>query len=291
MIPPAGPVMHRRTFGAGLMALGLSPAWVQAGTAGTLGYCILDTGTGQVLAAVRADERFAFCSAFKLSLAALVLQRAQMGRLNLGEVIHYDASALMGVSPVTAAHLASGITYAQLAEAVVVYSDNAGANLLLKALGGPLALTRFWRSLGDTVSRLDDIEPALNRVPPGELRNTTTPRAMAQVLAKILTGDVLTAPHRGQLLDWMHASATGLRRIRAGLPADWWAGDKTGTGQPADVAGTYVDLAIIRPPGRAPLIATAFLTANGPQTHIDPVAEHALADVGRIAASLARRPR
>jgi beta-lactamase class A len=232
----------------------------------------------------RAGQRFAMCSSFKLSLAALVLQRIARGRLKANERIRYHASDLLPNSPVTTAHLAEGMTVVALAEAAQVMSDNAAANLLLHKLGGPPALTRFWRALGDTESQLDDIEPALNRVPEGEVRNTTSPRAMALTVAKLLAGGGIPRGASERLLGWMHATETGAARVRAGLPKDWWAGDKTGTGLPADAPGTIVDLAFVRPVQGAPFVVAAFLRTAGPQHDVDPAAEAALAQVGALAA-------
>jgi beta-lactamase class A len=250
------------------------------GFPGTLGFCLLDTGTGQVAgASSHLDEHFAMCSSFKLSLAAHVLHLAQQGRLKLDERVTYtqDFITPLGHVPATQAHLAQGMTVLELCEAAVTVSDNAAANLLLARSGGPAGLTAFWRGLGDAVTRLDDIEPALNHVPLGSLRNTTTPRAMAQTLARLLLGPTLSQPHRDLLAGWMHASTTGLKRLRAGIPADWWAGDKTGTGTPEDAPAYYVDLALLRPPGRAPLVVAAFLRSDGPRPEMDPHAETRLA--------------
>jgi beta-lactamase class A len=282
-------MMHRRSFGAGVVAaLGAGAALPRLALAqpgapiGTLGFYLLDTATGQGFGE-RMDERFAMCSSFKLSLAAHVLHLAQQGRIDLTQTVTYSEAfvAALGHAPDTKAHLSTGMSVLDLARASVVNSDNAAANLLLERSGGPEALTAFWRTLGDTTTRLDAIEPGLNRVPLGEVRNTSTPRAMAHTVAALLTGPLLTPAHRTMLLGWMHESATGLKRIRAGLPKDWWAGDKTGTASYDDAPAYCVDLAYIRPPGRKPLIATAFLRVDGPHAEITPAAEARIADAAR----------
>jgi beta-lactamase class A len=280
-------MMHRRQFGAGVVAaLGAGAAFPRLALAdaeiGTLGFYLLDTATGQGFGE-RMDERFAMCSSFKLSLAAHVLHLAQQGRIDLTRNVTYSEAfvAALGHTPDTRAHLSTGMSVLDLARASVINSDNAAANLLLERTGGPQALTAFWRTLGDTVTRLDANEPSLNRVPLGEIRNTSTPRAMAHTVAALLTGPLLTPVHRSLLLDWMHESATGLKRIRAGVPQGWWAGDKTGTASYDDAPAYCVDLALLRPPGHAPLIATAFLRIDGPQAEITPAAEARIAQAAR----------
>src|SRR5690606_36871112 len=113
------------------------------------------------------------------------------------------------------------LSLAQLCEATITTSDNTAANLILRELGGPAALTDFLRSIGDGVTRLDRLEPELNEASPGEDLDTTTPRAMARTLRTLLLGDVLSPPSREQLAAWLKANTTGGRRLRAGLPSDW----------------------------------------------------------------------
>ena len=92
----------------------------------------------------------------------------------------------------------------------------------------------------------------------GDVRDTTTPRAMAQTVARFVTGDVLKPASRNRLIEWTATTQTGLRRIRAGLPAGWRAGDKTGTSVGDNNATT--DVAIAWPPGRAPIVIACFLS-------------------------------
>lgn len=243
------------TLAAALTALGSS-------VGGRLGVYVLDTGSGAG-AGWNEGERFGLCSTFKLSLAALVLREAAAGRLSLDEEIAYSRADLIAHAPETEKHLAAGrMTIGALAEAAQITSDNTAANLLLRRLGGPAALTRFWREIGDGESRLDRFEPELNRVPPGELRDTTTPEAMARGVARFVLGDGLDAGGKAKLVDWMARTTTGMKRIRAAVPATWRAGDKTGTASYPGIGSKINDIAVLTPPGgRAPLVVTAFYEA------------------------------
>jgi beta-lactamase class A len=212
-----------------------------------LGVYALATGSGSTIA-YRADERFAFCSTFKAPLAAAVLQRNPLTHLDT--VVTYTRDDIRSASPVTEQHVQDGMTIGQLCDAAVRYSDGTAANLLLNDLGGPAGLTAYLRTLGDTVSRLDQAEPDVNRNPPGDDRDTTTPHAIGNVFQQLLLGNALTADRRAILTDWLRRNTTGAKRIRAGLPADWKVGDKTGTGD----YGRANDIAIVWPPTSAPLI-------------------------------------
>jgi beta-lactamase class A len=229
--------------------------------------------------------RFAFCSSFKLSLAAVVLNGAEKGEWRLDEKLHFAKADVLPNSPALQARLGQGVISMQdAAEAAQKQSDNGAANLLMRRIGGFDRVNQFWWSLGDTVSRLDDYEPALNRVPLGSVRNSTTPLAMAKNLLKMFRQGAVSPAVAQQLKTWMHDTTTGANRLRAGLPADWWAGDKTGTGLPSDIRGTYVDLAWVEPPKLPPFAIAAFYQPLAPTPDGDPKAEAVLAQVGRIVA-------
>lgn len=260
---------------------------LEAKAKGRLGAYVLDTQTGEGFG-WREGERFAHCSSFKLSLAAMMLSMAEGDQANLAEVLRWTAQDMLPVSPVTAENIAQGLSVEALARATLVTSDNTAANVLLRRFGGPPALTAFWRSLGDEVSQLDREEPALNEVPPGTTLDTTTPVAMARTLAKLVHGDALLPGSRAKLKGWMADVRTGSQRIRAGLPAGWESGDKTGTGI-GKRTHTYVDVAYAGPAGRAPLIITAYFEPARLVEPMDPVALGVLADVGRVAAASLRK--
>lgn len=215
---------------------------------GRLGVVVLDGG--QRILGHRPDERFAMCSTFKLLLAGMVLDGQARGQLKLGDLLPLTAKDLVFNSPVAEQRLAAGrISIGEAARAAVTVSDNAAANLLLRRLGGPAALTGWLRSHGDRVTRLDRYEPILNENAKGDPRDTTTVAAMAATSHALVFGDWLPAAERATLRDWLLASTTGTKRIRAGLPAGWVVGDKTGTC--GGNAPSYNDIAFVFPePGK-----------------------------------------
>jgi beta-lactamase class A len=273
----------------GAMAVALHPLWAAEADAaaaelaalerthgGRLGVAVLDTASGRRIA-YRGDERFLMCSTFKLLLAAAVLTRVDHGREKLDRRVVFDKSAVLDYAPITKQHVGPpGMTIAQLCEAAITLSDNTAANLLLASIGGPGAVTRYARSLGDSLTRLDRTEPTLNRLD-GD-RDTTTPQAMLFDMQKLLLGNVLSGTSRRQLIDWMLDCKTGMDSLRAGLPGTWREGDKSGQGMQANN-----DIAILWPPRRKPvLVASYYMTDRA-----DFKARKAvLADVGRIIARL-----
>jgi beta-lactamase class A len=269
--------MHRRTFLAGLAVTALSLraraappaeerlnlankrlAEIEAREGGRLGVFVRDTGTGATIEH-RADERFPMCSTFKLLTAAAALKRVDEGAERLNRTIAYGPSDLLDYAPISKAHVTEGgMTLADLCAAAIDWSDNTAANLVLQTIGGPAGFTAFARSLGDTVTRLDRTEPTLNESLPGDPRDTTCPRAMAADMQKVLLGDTLSDASRLQLQTWLINDKVGDKRLRAGLPASWRIGDKTGSGE----RGSTNTIAILWPPERAPLIATVYYTES-----------------------------
>nr|8OF9_A Chain A, TEM-1 beta-lactamase [Escherichia coli]8OF9_B Chain B, TEM-1 beta-lactamase [Escherichia coli] len=231
---------------------------IEAQLGARVGVAVLDTGSGRSWEGYRADERFPMASTFKVLACGALLSRVDAGQEDLDRRIRYTQDELVTYSPVTEKHLDDGMTLRALCEATITTSDNTAANLILEALGGPKALTRFLRAIGDPVTRLDRWETALNEATPGDVRDTTTPRAMAATLRTLLLGDALTPASRQQLIAWLEANQVGGPLLRAGLPAGWRIGDKTGAGG----RGTRGIVAIVWPPGRAPLIAAVYLTES-----------------------------
>jgi beta-lactamase class A len=248
---------------------------LEAELGGRIGVLARDLETGRELAH-RADELFKMCSTFKWVLAAAILARVDRKELSLGELVPYSAEDVLEHAPAAREHLSDGaMTIEALAHASVVVSDNTAANLLLGKIGGPAGLTQFIRLHGDDVTRLDRLEPAMNEGPEHDPRDTTSPRAMAGLLRRLLLEDALPVPHRERLLGWMRETDTGKRRLRAGLPQHWVAGDKTGTGPENRVN----DVAIAMPPGRKPIVIVVYM--SGSNASFD-LLQQAHAEIGRL---------
>lgn len=286
--------MNRRLFIDSLwvsFSLGTFVSWGQTGESpktfqeklaameklngGRLGVAALNTATGRRLE-YRATERFAMCSTFKWILVAAILDRVDQGKESLACRVPYGKEDLLSYAPVTRQHLREGaMTVEALCAAAIIHSDNTAANLLLQILGGPEALTAYVRSLGDTVTRLDRNEPTLNSNLPGDVRDTTSPKAMLETMHKVFLGQALTPASRRRLEGYLLANATGGKRLRAGIPALWSVGDKTGSG----MNGACNDVAIVWPTGRPPILIAAYSSESSAET---PVLEKVLAQIGTL---------
>jgi beta-lactamase class A len=241
---------------------------------GRLGVHMLDTASGREFG-YRSDERFMMLSTFKLLASALVLHRMDQGREKLNRRIPYTKEDLVSWSPVTEKHVGEGMTLAQLCEATITTSDNTAANLILKSYGGPAALTAFVRQLGDKATRCDRFETELNvRHATEPEMDTTTPRAMLHSMHKVALGDALSEHSRRILQQWLLNNTTGGKRLKAGIPANWRIGDKTGTNK-TDAN----DIGIVWPANGKPVLLTAYLAESRASTAEK---DDTIAQVGRL---------
>ncbi len=252
------PVLAGAALAPSAFAQTASPlADIERRNSGRLGFYAIDTGSGRTLEH-RADERFLMCSTFKGMLAAQILARIDAGKEQMDRLVHYTGQDLIFTSPVTKANVALGaLPVHTLCQAIVEQSDNTAAVLLMRSVGGPAALTQFMREIGDDVTRSDRYEPDSNRY--SGVLDTTTPQAIATAARKVLLGDVLSPQSRAQLERWMIDCKPGLNRLRAVLPAQWQAADRPGT----SIEEQTNDYALVRPPGRAPLLVAAYYDAPG----------------------------
>lgn len=212
-----------------------------------LGVYALDTGTGQEITH-RPDERFAYASTFKALAGAAILARTTPEELD--QVVRYTSADLVEYSPVTEKHVRTGMPLREVIEAAITVSDNTAGNLMLRELGGPEGFERDLRALGDRVTDPERVETALNSAVPGDVRDTSTPRALATSLREYAVAGALEPADREQLVTWLRANTTGGELIRAGVPDGWTVGDKTGAGG----YGTRNDIAVLWPPSGAPIV-------------------------------------
>jgi beta-lactamase class A len=291
----SGPVPTRRRVTAGLAAtvfgaslalpkpanafapsLQSDLAAIEAKTGGRLGVAVLDTAS-QTRVDHRGNERFPLCSTFKVLAVSAVLKRVEAGREHLDRRFAIKHSDLIAYSPVLKDRIGDTMTLVDLCTAAMTESDNTAADLVLKSLGGPAAVTAYARTIGDTTTHLDNSEPLLNHAKPFGLAktDTTSPAVMANDLQTLVLGEALAQRSRDQLKAWLLACKTGDKRLRAGLPDGWQCGDKTGSGD----NGATNDIGVLWPPQqRPPVIVAAYLTQTTAKYEDR---EAALADVAR----------
>lgn len=249
---------------------------LEARHGGRLGFAVRNTATGQALA-WRGEERFVYCSTFKMYLAAATLVRVQDGKERLDRAIPVTAADMISHAPVTEPAIGRTLTVEALMKGTVEVSDNPAANILIRELGGIAAMQAFYRSLGDMRTRVDRLEPEMNRLD-GD-KDTIAPAQSALNIENLFVAadSPLTAESRSRLLGWMTTTPTGQARIKAGAPAGWRVAHKTGTGG----YGPTNDIGLVYPPSASPIIVAAYFHATDAST--DAQREAVIADATRLA--------
>ncbi|MEW4466828.1 class A beta-lactamase [Parasphingorhabdus sp. JC815] len=241
---------------------------------------------GSLITSHRGTERFAMCSTFKAPLASALFAAHEAGRVDMHAQFTLKKEDAVPYMPFVEQRLKDGkpVTLYELARAAIITSDNAAANLVLEAIGGPSGFTDFVRTQGDAVTRLDRMEPDLNENALGDPRDTSTPIAMARLMQSLAIEGAVNDENGLTLQKWLKESVTGGARIRSGLPAGWPVGDKTGT---APGGSAYNDVAIIWPSASNPEIKPVILAVytDRPKASAKRV-DAAIADVAKAAMRL-----
>lgn len=224
---------------------------------GRLGVCAIGSEPGD-LVSWRSDERFVYCSTFKMYLAAATLLRVQAGQERLDRGIPITRADMLNHAPTTEPAIGSTLTIEQLMKGTVELSDNPAANILIREMGGLDALRAFYRSIGDDSTRVDRLEPEMNRLD-GDKDTITPVQSVHNIERLLVSADTpLNAASKALLTRWMIDTPTGPGRIKAGVPAGWTVAHKTGTGG----YGPTNDIGVLTPPTGAPVVMAVYYHAD-----------------------------
>lgn len=223
-----------------------------------VGFYMHDLQTGEIIAYAE-DDRFPLNSTFKLLACGALLSRVESGETHLDDTVRLQDIEIVDYSPAIKDYIRAGhvdVSFGATCAMMLSVSDNTAANIVLAELGGPEGLTAFLRSIGDQVTRLDRWETELNQAVPDDLRDTTTPLAIAHSVESLLVDDALSAASRATLREWLSNHSVADALFRAALPSTWSIYDRTGAGG----YGSRSIVAVIYPPHRGPIVAALFMT-------------------------------
>ena len=286
---------------------------------GTLGVLMLDLATNRGRG-VNIDKPLPMQSVFKLPLGIFVLALADQGKLSLDEKVTLTKDQLsVSHSPIAEKFdEKQDYTIEELVRAAVAQSDNTAADVLMRRVGGPQALTRFFQQRGVTGFRVDryeyELQPqsvglpefagqwigadawteARKQVPVAsqqaamtlylaDPRDRMSPRAGVQILALLDRGKLLSPESTKKMLEIMRSTTTGADRLKAGVPKGAVVYHKTGTGADVENRNSATnDIGIIELPGGRRIAVAALHSGSElpPEQRAQIIAE-----VGRIAAT------
>lgn len=220
-----------------------------------IGVSIYDV-TDNKLWSYNGDSRFPLMSTFKTLACAKLLVDVEKGLQSFDTSHVITENSLIAWSPITEKLIGKNMSLKEACSATMLMSDNTAANIVLSGIKGPKALTHFMRSIGDEVTRLDRIEPALNEGLTDDKRDTTTPNAMVKSLHTLLFANVLSTSSKDQLKQWMINNKVTGNLFRSILPENWSIADRSGAGG----NGSRGITAVVWPDKSTPLIISIYLT-------------------------------
>lgn len=257
---------------------------------GTMGVAAVHLETGRE-AYLHADEPFPMASTYKVPIAVQLMTRVDGGEIALTDMVEVEAGDLHpGSGTISGLFDDPGVILSlhNLLELMLLISDNSATDMTLRAAGGGAAVTARMRELGIEGIRVDRPTSLLiadwlgvegvaddGRVSPDEWdeladgldaetreraaeafasdpRDTSTPRAMAEVLRAIWEGEAVSPESTELLVDILRRVETGTGRLKGVLPEGTTVAHKTGT-----IGGTTNDVGIIYLPGDAGHVVTA----------------------------------
>lgn len=249
----------------------ISALATEAGLA-KIGFAAVDLSRGRA-ASIRGGELFPMQSICKLPIAVAYLQMVQDGTASMDrKVLLTEADISPGRSPLAEKLRArpTQFTASQLIDHILLNSDNTATDALLKLGGGPARIQSVINAIGLEGVRIDryerDLQPqALGLTPDPayanqfafetaiqsldeakqkkalelflrDARDTASPRGIASLLFKLLSGHLLELRHVTFVLDLMRRTKTGEDRLNGGMLPGWTFAHRGG--QSRTIAGT-----------------------------------------------------
>jgi beta-lactamase class A len=233
---------------------------------GRIGIAAVDLTTGQEVA-ILGDQRFPMASTSKVAIVATFMAGVEQGRWTLDSRFPLKLAVASKRLSSTVAPTRNGpmLSGRELIELAITRSSNPAADALLAAVGGPSAVTDWVHRAGildfnltrDIATLVRDdgvVDPAVQI----DVRDSATPRAMAQLVGGIYQGRWLTPASRAVIVGAMERCRTGTHRMKALLPDGATVAHKTGT-----LNNTASDIGVITTPDGHQLAVAIYVTGQG----------------------------
>lgn len=139
------------------------------------------------------------------------------------------------------------ISYRDILEYTVSHSDNNTCDWLIRFVGGIDKVDAYIKSLGIDDMNFTETEENMHKDIMKCYNNWSTPLALAQLLKKIYTENILSDEHFAFLENAMLNCSSGKDKLRAGLPQDIKIGHKTGRSdrRPDDIQISDADIGVV----------------------------------------------
>jgi len=163
----------------------------------TPGVFFVDLDTGAYVE-LNGSSTLAAASTIKFPVIVAFFQDVDAGKIHLDEMLSVEPKLIGGGSG-EMQYQPPGTKFTALdtATKMITISDNTATNMLIARMGGAAALNQRFRSWGLTATQIRNPLPDL----PGT--NTTSPKDLANLMALVNQGDLISIRSRDRLLDIM----------------------------------------------------------------------------------------
>lgn len=265
---------------------------------GVLGVGLMNLESGETWL-FNGDLRFPMQSVFKAPLGAAVLAEVDAGRVGLEQVVTIEERDISpDHSPIADAWpQRRDYTVRELLAAAVGGSDNTAADVLMKLIGGPGAVTSWLNDHHVSEIRIDryerELQPqsvglgsfriawkggqafeaAMDGVPPpmrraamnaylADARDTATPRGLLTFFYVLEEEKLLSPASRALLMKIMTETQSGAARLKAGFPPGSILAHKTGAARTdLGVSSATNDIGVVTLPDGRRYAVAVFLKA------------------------------
>ncbi|MGP0127699.1 MAG: serine hydrolase [cyanobacterium endosymbiont of Rhopalodia musculus] len=149
------------------------------------------------------DTSLSAASTIKIPVLVAFFEELDAGRIYLDEMLTMDKEIITGGSG-SMQYQEPGTKFSALETAtkMIVISDNTATDMLVRRLGGKEVLNKRFKEWGLTSTEIN------NHLPDLEGTNTTSPKDLVQLLARVERGDLLTVRSRDRMLGIMQKTRT-----------------------------------------------------------------------------------
>lgn len=183
---------------------------------------------------INGDKKLPMLSVFKFPIALAVLDRVDKGKFTIHNPILVSRTQLLPKtwSPMRDQLPKRGnvkVKLSQIINYTVAKSDNNGADILLRLIGGAPNVQKFIDNQGIKDFSVKFNEEEMHKVSDFIYQNYITTKSLNRLFKKFFQGDILSKESTDFLMKTLEETTTGSNRLIAQLPTNTVVAHKTGT--------------------------------------------------------------
>jgi beta-lactamase class A len=214
---------------------------------------------------INGKRHYPMQSVFKFHIALVVLAEVDKGNLSLTQKITIRKSDLTtGTwSPIERKYPeGSELTLAEILKYTVAESDNVGCDILLRLIGGPGIVNRYFATNNFEDISIKANEEEMHKDWNVQFSNWTTTNSTVSLLKAFFDQKLLSATSNNFLLKTMIETSTGKMRIKGQLPESTIVAHKTGTSGTNEigVSAALNDIGIVTLPNGKHFLISIFVS-------------------------------